>query len=42
MACGCTKKKGTSVTHRVATPMKPSRPLSEGGRTRRTEKRIIL
>ena len=41
MACGCSKNKvNTAVTNKV-TQTRPSRPLSEGGRTRRAEKRII-
>lgn len=42
MACGCSKNKSTStVSKKVTVPTKPSRPLSEGGRIRRAEKRII-
>ena len=42
MACGCSKNKSNSSTvNKVTAPIKPSRPLSEGGRVRRAEKRII-
>jgi hypothetical protein len=44
MACGCSKNKGTSSSakvNNVTAPTRPSRPLSEGGRIRRAEKRII-
>ena len=42
MACGCSKNKGTSAsTSKVTAPTRPSRPLNEGGRIRRAEKRII-
>lgn len=42
MACNCSKKKPTnsSVT-KSPSQVKPTRPLSEGGRIRRAEKRII-
>lgn len=43
MACGCSKNKANSstVSKKVTAPTRPSRPLSEGGRIRRAEKRII-
>lgn len=41
MACGCSKNKSNATVNKVTTPTKPSRPLSEGGRIRRAEKRII-
>lgn len=43
MACGCSKNKGvtSTVSKKVTPTTKPSRPLSEGGRIRRAEKRII-
>jgi hypothetical protein len=44
MACGCSKNKGNSAAaNKVTAPTatRPSRPLSEGGRIRRAEKRII-
>jgi hypothetical protein len=44
MACGCSKNKGTSASSsKVTAPTstRPSRPLGEGGRIRRAEKRII-
>ena len=42
MACGCSKNKGnTAAVNKVTAPTRPSRPLSEGGRIRRAEKRII-
>ena len=44
MACGCSKNKSTSnsVTKRTTSATtKATRPLSEGGRTRRAERRII-
>ena len=41
MACGCSKNKGNSAANKVTAPTRPSRPLNEGGRIRRVEKRII-
>lgn len=44
MGCGCSKNKSSSssvVTKKITTQPRPSRPLSEGGRIRRAEKRII-
>ena len=42
MACGCSKNKGNSAAaKKVTAPTRPNRPLSEGGRIRRAEKRII-
>ena len=42
MGCGCNKNKGnTTSVNKVATQTRPSRLLSEGGRIRRSEKRII-
>ena len=43
MACGCSKNKSNSSAsiNKVTTPTRPSRPLGEGGRVRRAEKRII-
>lgn len=43
MACGCQKNKASTTTANkvVSAKPNPSRPLSESGRTRRAEKRII-
>lgn len=42
MACGCSKNKANSSTvNKVTAPTRTSRPLGEGGRIRRAEKRII-
>ncbi len=41
MGCGCGKKKINTAAVNKVTVTKQTRPLSEGGRTRRTEKRII-
>ena len=43
MPCGCQKNKAnTTTTNKVVSAKpNPSRPLSESGRSRRTEKRII-
>lgn len=42
MACGCSKNKtASSNAIKVTAPTRVSRPLSESGRVRRAEKRII-
>lgn len=43
MACGCQKNKANvaAANATVSKPVASTRPLSEGGRTRRAEKRII-
>lgn len=40
MACGCQKNKQNAAAT-VSKPIASNRPLSEGGRARRAEKRII-
>ena len=41
MACGCSKNKAKSTPQKVTSHVRVNRPLNEGGRTRRAEKRII-
>lgn len=40
MGCGCTKKNG-NTGKKITTQVRPSRPLSQSGRIKRAEKRII-
>lgn len=43
MPCGCSKNKANTTTSNKVVSSKPNtiRPLSESGRSRRSEKRII-
>lgn len=41
MACACMKNKQKPIKVVKKTPQKATRPLSQGGRTRRMQKRII-
>ncbi len=42
MGCGCNKNKGNATNvNKVVTKPRQTRPLNEGGRIRRSEKRII-
>ena len=41
MACGCSKNKSANASKAIKAPTKLSRPLGNGGRIRRIEKRII-